>query len=68
MGKWIKGWASTLGKEVKVLESSGCFERAHNHDGGEMNVDEFCIPKFNAGTFVWSLSPSFARIVIKELS
>ena len=68
MGKWIKGWTSTLGKEVKVLDPSGWFEQAHDHDGGEMNVDGFCIPKFNAATFVWSLSPLFARIVIKELS
>ena len=33
-----------------------------------MNVDEFCIPRFKAGKFVWSPAPAVAIIVIDELS
>ena len=32
--KWIKGWYSTLGIEVELLEPAGWFELGHYHDGG----------------------------------
>ena len=50
-----------------MLETSDWFERVHNHDRGELNVDGFWIPKFKAGTFFGSLSPAVARIMIEEL-
>ena len=50
-----------------MLETSDWFERVHNHDRGELNVDGFWIPKFKAGTFVWSQAPAVARMVIEEL-
>ena len=67
MIKWIKGWASILGRELEVLEPSGWFEQGHDHYGVEMNVGGVCIPKFKAGTFVWGSSPAVARIVIEDL-
>ena len=32
LSKWIKGWASTLGREVEVLDPDGWFERVKDHD------------------------------------
>ena len=65
--KWIKGWASTLGKEVEVLDQAGWFEQRHFHDGGEMKTKGFWILKFQAGTFFWIPAPVVARIVLEEL-
>ena len=67
LSKWIKGWSSTLGREVEVLDPAGWFERGHNHDGEDMNLDGVWIPKFKAGTFVWIPAPAVARVVIEEL-
>ena len=67
LSKWIKGWASTLRREVDALEPAGWFERRHDHDGGEMNVDGVWIPNFRSGKFVWSKEPAVTRIVIEEL-
>ena len=39
LSKWIGVWASTLGKEVEVLDPNGCFERGHDQNGEEINVD-----------------------------
>ena len=47
-----------------MLETYEWFERLYDHYGGEMNVDVVCIPRFNAGTFVWSPEPVVVRIVI----
>ena len=33
-----------------------------------MNVNGVWIPRFKAGTFVWSPAPVVSRIVIEELS
>ena len=49
-----------------MLEPAGWFERGNYHNGRDMNVDEVWIPRFKAGAFVWSPSPSVDRIVIEE--
>ena len=67
MIKYIKGWVSTLGRGVEVLYPARWFEQGHNHNGGEMNVDGFWIPRFKAGTFVWIPEPVVSRIVTGEL-
>ena len=36
---WIKGWASTIEREVEMLEPSGWFEWGYNHNGGDINID-----------------------------
>ena len=51
-----------------MLEPAGWFEREHDNDGGEINVDIVWIPRFKAGTFVWSSTPAVDRIMIEELS
>ena len=48
-----------------MLDPAGWFELGHNHDGGEMNVDGFWIPRFKASTFVWVPTPAFSIIVIE---
>ena len=50
-----------------MLEPAGWFEREHDNDGGEINVDIVWIPRFKAGTFVWSPAPAVDRIMIEEL-
>ena len=64
----IDGWASTLDSEVEMLETTGWFEHVHKHDGLEMNVGGFWIPRFKAGKFVWIPAPEVSGIVIEELS
>ena len=50
-----------------MLDPSGWFERGNYHDGGEVNMDGFWIPRFKAGTFVWSPAPEVTIILIEEL-
>ena len=61
----MESWASTLVREVEVLEPYGWFEPVHDQYGGDINVDGVWIPRFKAGTFVCSPAPVFTIIVIE---
>ena len=41
LSKCIKGWDSTLGREMEVLYPYRWFELGNNYDGGYINVDGF---------------------------
>ena len=65
LSKWIEGWASTLGREVELLDPDGWFKCGHNHDVGEMDVGVFWIPRLKAGTFFWISAHEVTRIVVE---
>ena len=67
LSKWVEVWASTLGRELEVLEIDGWFEHGHGHCRVEMNVDVVFIAMFKTGTFVWSHAPAVPIMMIEDL-
>ena len=64
---WIRGWFSGFETDLEVLDKEGWFERGHDIVGGTINSDGVWVPRYQAGTFVWSPPPAAARIVAEEL-
>ena len=60
----IKSW---LLSEVKFLEPSDWFSRAHDHNGGDYDTYGFWRHRITPGTYIWDLPPIAADVAIEEL-
>ncbi len=65
---WIRSWFDA-GRKTKseLLEPEGWFERGHDIIGGDKNVDDMWIPKYQNGCYIWSPPPAAAEVALEQL-
>lgn len=68
---WLQDWfmsaSGNKGQVLEFLNMEDWFERGHDIDGGQQNVDGFWVPNYVSGNFVWAPPPSLALPCLEEL-
>jgi hypothetical protein len=64
---WVNDWTGT--DELEWITEEGWFTRGHDAVEGEweMNCDNFQLPVFKPGLFVWESAPVTAVVMVEEL-
>ena len=53
--------------EIVFLDFEGWFSRAHDIVGGAKNDDGIWIPKYQAGTYIWTPPPAGALVAVEQM-
>jgi hypothetical protein len=61
---WICSWAD---KEVLLFKPEDWFKRGHYCVGGKMRADNFWIPEFKRGCYLWVPQPATADVALEEI-
>jgi hypothetical protein len=66
--KWINSWAKGhYHSNVELLSPNDWVWRGHDIKGLRKNLDDYVMPSYMAGTFVWSPPPAAAKFALEQI-
>ena len=67
LASWIESWLVPEGESLEVLKPEGWYQKGHDIIGFTKNCDDFDIPVYKKGFYLWTPPPAVADAVVEEL-